>query len=99
VVPLAFEDGKTGQYNTQVVGGSELPALVGVDTFIARRVIIDHVNMQYIEIGPGNHKIDLPPGSRVLPIHRAPTGHLLLPISEWDKAKPGQKARAYTAEQ
>ena len=36
-------------------------------------------------IGAGGYSIELSPGSRVLSLEKSISGHLLLPITEWNK--------------
>ena len=95
VVPIAMEDGVTGTYSPAVVPQSEIPALVGFDTLERRRVLLDCFNGKYYEIGAGGYDIQLSPGSRLLHLHKAPTGHPMLPATQWDKVKPGP-SQAYT---
>ena len=94
IVPVAFEDGVTGTYSPAVVPGSELPALVGFDTLERRRVLLDCFNGKYFEVGPGGYDLVLSPGSRLLHLHKASTGHPMLPATEWRNAKPGS-SQAY----
>ena len=48
--------------------------------------------------GPGGYEIKLSPGSRTFPLCTAPSGHLILPKSEFDRidnnpnAQPREKA-------
>jgi hypothetical protein len=91
-VPLAFADGRTGVFNSPVVSESELPALLGLQSMDSRRTVLDLVHNIMYEMGPGDFKIVPSPGSRILNMIRAPTGHLMLPISEWKKVtKPGKQ--------
>ena len=52
----------------------------------SQRALIDVYNKRMMWIGPGGYKITLSPGSKVLPLENAPSGHLLLPCTEWQKA-------------
>ena len=92
-----MEDGTTGTYSPSVVPASEIPALVGFDTLEHRRVVLDCYNGKYYEIGPGGYDIQLSPGSRLLHLHKAPTGHPVLPATQWHAVKPGP-AQAYAAD-
>ena len=87
IVPIAFEDGATGTYTASVVPQSELPALLGFDVLERRRVLLDCFNGKYFEIGEGGYDINLSSGSRVLHMHKAPTGHPMLPVTEWNRSK------------
>jgi hypothetical protein len=94
-VPVAFEDGARGSYSTAVIADSDLPALLALDPMHKRRVMLDLINFKYYEVGPGGVKLTLSPGSRILDMHRAPTGHLLLPITAWHRVKPLEKQATY----
>ena len=52
------------------------------------RFVLDLVHDVAMLLGPGGMELKLSPGSRVLPIQRSPTGHLLISASEWNKSKP-----------
>ena len=52
-----------------------------------QRVVLDMLHDQFIMVGPGGIKMELSPGSRVLPIKRSATGHLMLPAGQWKKAR------------
>jgi hypothetical protein len=97
IIPIAMEDGTTGTYSPAVVPSSEIPALVGFDTLERRRVVIDCYNGKYYEIGEGGYDINLSPGSRLLHLHKAPSGHPMLPATQWKSVKPGP-SQAYSAE-
>jgi len=97
VVPVAFEDGARGTYSTSVIADSDLPALLALDPMHQRRVMLDLINFKYYEVGPGGVKLTLSPGSRILDMHRAPTGHLLLPITAWNRVKPLEKQVTYVS--
>lgn len=98
-VAIALADGQIAHYRAPVVQESELPALLGLESMEKRRAILDLVHGKLIELGPGPFKLELPPGSRVLQMQKSPTGHLMLPCSEWqDKktAKPSGKVYVET---
>jgi hypothetical protein len=91
-MPICLEDGMLGTFQSAVVEGSELPALFGLNSLAQQRAIIDTYHRQLIFVGPGGYKIQLSPGSKTYKLHQAPTGHLLLPCTCWDKGKvqPGK---------
>lgn len=92
VVPIAFEDGIVGTYTGSIVPESELPALLGFDTLEKRRVLLDCFQGKFYEIGPGGYDISLSSGSRVLHMHKAMTGHPMLPVTEWHRSKAAHDA-------
>ena len=88
-LPVCMDDGGSGTYKCLVVPDSEIPGLLPFDSMEKRRVLLDTFNGQYIEVGPGGYDISLSPGSRVLPLVKAPTGHPMLAVTCWQKCKPG----------
>ena len=86
LLPIAMEDGLCSTHKTKEVPQSNLPGLLGLEVMDRRRVLLDIVHNKYIEVGPGGFTLNLSPGSRVLPMQRAPTGHLMLPCTEWNRA-------------
>ncbi len=76
-------------FTSPTISGSELPGLWGLDSMESNRVLLDTFSptpMAYM-VGPGGYEIKLSPGSRRLPLMRAPSRHLLLPTSAFDKIK------------
>ena len=89
---ICLEDGTVGSFQTAVVDDSELPALLGLNSLTKLKAVIDCEHKRLLLIGPGGYKIQLSPGSKVLQLHSAPTGHLLLPCTCWEEGKivPGK---------
>jgi hypothetical protein len=52
----------------------------------AKRAIIDTVNSELILCGPGGCQLIPSPGSERFKLKRAPSGHLLLPVSDFKRA-------------
>jgi hypothetical protein len=90
-LPIAMEDGLTSVHRTKEVPQSNLPGLVGLEVMDRRKVLLDIVHNKFIEVGAGGFTLNLSPGSRVLHMKRAPTGHLMLPCTEWNKAVKADK--------
>ena len=65
--------------------GSELPGLLGLRSLEAARAILDTGNKRLIFPGPGPLEIKLPPGSVEIPLHKAPSGHLVMIIDDYEK--------------
>lgn len=98
VIPIALQHGIIGTFTTNVVNQSPIPALCGLNPMISQRTILDLVNGKMILLGEGGYNLNLSPGSVVLDLERAATGHLILPTSEWSKAKQtGKKGIALLA--
>ena len=86
-VPVCIASGDIGSFDTAVVSNSELPALMGLESLERNRALIDVIGKKLIYIGQGGYELKLSPGSLVMQLEKVPSGHLLLPSSEWDKKK------------
>ncbi len=86
VVPICLADGSLGHYAAPFIPGSPIPSLYGLHSMHAQRTVIDIVNKRLIWVGPGGYQMTLSPGSKILALESAPSGHLLLPVTEWKKA-------------
>jgi hypothetical protein len=91
VLPIKLENGDQGEFRTLVVEGP-LPALLGLEALTRHRALICTQTRRLILLGSGGYKLSLSPGSKVLSLYQAPTGHLMLPCCEWSsKAKSDGK--------
>ena len=100
---IALEDGQLATYTAPLVEGREgkeslIPSLLGLNSLTNLRVVLDLVHNKLIQLGPGGMQLQLSPGSRVLDLQRAQTGHLMLPCSAWKGVK-ATTALALSAEQ
>lgn len=84
-VPIALAGGQLATYKAPIIPESEVPSLLGLSTMTEMRVVLDLVHDKWIALGPGGMEMKLSPGSKVLDLKRTPTGHLMLPCSEWSK--------------
>jgi len=97
ICPLAIphDDGVTRLHKitSPIVEGSgeELPGLLGLKSLEADRAILDTGNRTLIFPGRGNVDWTLPPGSVTVPLHKAPSGHLVMVVDDFERAvtKPG----------
>ena len=85
--PIAMSNGQVAEYHASVIPGSECPGLLGLNPMRKQRVVLDLFIERYISVGPGGCELKLSPGSISLPTEFAPTGHLMLPISNWQQVK------------
>ena len=92
-VPIKLADGKISSYKATIIEDSDVPALLGLATMTQERVLLDLIHDRYIKVGPGGFKLELSPGSTVLEMKRAPTGHLMLPASKWGQSKSTPKGQ------
>ena len=94
VVPIAVMQGgmSHGTYTGTGVPNSDIPALLALGPLQKMSAIILTGTQQLILPGDGGVEIRVSPGSQVLELEPSPSGHLLLPCSEFDKlAKAGQR--------
>ena len=93
--PMALRRGDgtydSGSLSTPIVQNSHVPGLLGLQTMQMERAILDMANKQLHLCAPGPVNIDLPPGSRTYCLEQAPSGHLLLPITDYLEAKRSQQ--------
>ena len=83
VVPLALENGGLATYTAPFLPGSEIPALLGLESMEEKRTVLDLVNRKMYLMGPGEFTIQAPPGSHCLQLYKADSGHLMLPVTEY----------------
>ena len=85
--------GMDGEYVAPMVGTadepSDIPALLGLRSLKKFRSILDVINDKLYFIGPGDVQIILPPGSRTMDLEISPSGHMLLPCSEFGAKSHG----------
>ena len=86
-VPIVLQDtagvATIEEYAAPVIQDSDVPALLGLKALQKRRSILDLTKKQIHFCGPGEVQITLPPGSRTIDLEAAPSGHLLLPVSDF----------------
>ena len=91
VCPIAVPhaDGKTyiHQITSPIVEGTgrNLPGLLGLRTLQHERAILDMGRQELIFPGQGEVKFELPPGSMRIPLKKAPSGHLVMVIDDYEK--------------
>ena len=65
--------------------GADLPGLLGFRSLEADKAILDTGTRMLHFLGPGDVHIQLPPGSISIPLEKAPSGHLVIPINQYDQ--------------
>ena len=65
--------------------GANLPGLLGLDSLRANRAMLDMDKAQLIFPGPGDVKYDLPPGSTIVPLEVAHSGHLVMVTDDYGR--------------
>lgn len=91
-LPIKLENGEQCDYTALVLDGP-LPALLGLNALERHGALICTATKRLIFPGPGGYKLALSPSSKILKLYKAPTGHLMLPCSEWNRktVEPGGK--------
>ena len=79
-------------YTAPVVPGSQVPGLLGLRSMIKKRAVIDTIGMKLYLAGPGGISITASPGTEIFELEQAPSGHLLLPISNFRAALASREA-------
>jgi len=88
-LPIAMKrtDGthSKGTFQIPVVNNSNLPGLLGLQSMRDRNAILDMKTLQLHLCGPGDYDLNpvLPPGTESFQCELAPSGHLVLPCSEY----------------
>ena len=98
-IPIAvqFEDSpathETFQANVAEGCGSDLPAILGTKSMKEKDSVIILRNGKEMIVfpGPGGYKIEWSPGTKLLPITTAPSGHLLIPCGKFARLPKGTK--------
>ena len=85
-VPIMLPGGVTATYNAPIVPNSSTPALLGNKTLKRNRAIIDCATGVLMFCGPGDVKIDAPPGTSVMQMQFSDSGHWMLPCTEYAKS-------------
>ena len=77
-------------FETPIIPGSELPALLGLDTVRRCRGIIDTNTLRLYLLGPGNYDLEkaLPPGTECIQGELTPSGHFVIPCDSYGQENP-----------
>ena len=88
LIPTALRssDGSVngGTYTAPMIPKSACPALLGLKSLMSYRAVLDLASKRLI-LMPEGSEVEVPPGAEVLPLEQAETGHLLLPIDEYNR--------------
>ena len=88
-IAIPHEDGASHLHkiSTPIVegNGEDLPGLLGLRSLETDRAILDTGKRMLYYPGPGEVEIVLPPGSIAIPLEKAPSGHLVMPIDEYER--------------
>ena len=82
LVPIIVEGTET-MFELPFIRDSFIPALWGLLSLERLRAAIDVGGKALIIPGKGGFSMRLSPGSRVLRLEKAKSGHLMLPVTDW----------------
>ena len=88
-VPIGVA-GSAGTFTAPIIPDSDLPPLLGMRTLEGRKAILDCGNRRLIFPGPGGVHMHLSPGSLVFELEKSPSGHLILPTTNFPKEGTAQ---------
>ena len=100
VVPLGIRELEgDGEFRAPIIPDSDVPGLLGLTSLAEKSAVLDCKGKQLIFPGPGGINMQLSPGSIVIQLENAPSGHLLIPVSEFKNpsAKSNQKRVTFVA--
>ena len=83
-------------FSAPMIPSSSCPALLGLKSLIEHRAVLD-LSEQRLILLPRDTPIEAPPGSEVYALERSSTGHLLLPIDDFNSLTSAQQERGSTA--
>jgi hypothetical protein len=89
VLPICLPDGRGGTFVTPIISNENIPAIWGLRSMSEQKVLIDTRNKILICVGPNGYKLDASSGSVTYRLETSKTGHLFLPITEWQKQNKG----------
>jgi len=70
--------------------GEHLPGLLGLRSLEHERAILDCGKRMLHLVGPGEATLSLPPGSVSIPLQKAPSGHLVMVVDDFETVIPGR---------
>ena len=75
-----------GTFTFPIVPNSDLPGLLGLGTMLGKCILdMTSTPMQLHFVGPGTNEMKLSEGTRSFALEQSPSGHLMLPISEFQR--------------
>ena len=67
-------------------GGAEIPGLLGLRSMESLRAVLDMGRHELILPGAGEIETTYPPGTTRIPLRKAPSGHLVMVIDDYERA-------------
>lgn len=94
--PSDSNESSIGNIVIPAVHKSELPGLLGLTALRKNNAILDFATLELHFQGPGRQPLrqHLPAGTETFPLELAPSGHMVLPCCEYERAP--QDERSFT---
>ena len=74
------------QYTAPIINDSELPLLLGLQSLRENRAILDMDNLKLHFCGEAGARIEPGPGAQTFQLEISPSGHLVLPCSNFQQS-------------
>jgi hypothetical protein len=99
VVPLGIRELEMdGEFTAPIIPDSDVPGLLGLASLTEKSAILNCQSRQLLLPGPGGVEIKMSPGSRTVQLEVAPSGHLLMPVTEFRRNRVNKRVSFVTAE-
>ena len=88
IQPENASDTNIGDLRVPAVSNSDLPGLLGLTALKKNRAVLDFTTLKLYFCGPNDYELEkgLPEGTDVYQLETAPSGHIVLPCCEYQKA-------------
>ena len=88
IQPENTSDTNIGDLRVPAVANSDLPGLLGLTALKKNRAVLDFTTLKLYFCGPNDYELEkgLPEGTDVYQLETAPSGHIVLPCCEYQKA-------------
>jgi hypothetical protein len=81
-IPLSLPGGSVATFDAPVIPDYDVSALLGLNSLRRPRARIQVAGAVLHFMGPGDYQVIAPPGSQRFALETAPSGHLMLPVTE-----------------
>ena len=88
IQPQNSNETSIGDLQVPAVANSDLPGLLGLTALKKNRAVLDFTTLKLYFCGPNDYELEkgLPEGTDVYQLETAPSGHIVLPCCEYQKA-------------
>ena len=89
------------QFRAPIIPDSDVPGLLGLTSLSQKAAFLDTSGKRLILPGPGGIELKLSPGTLCIQLESSPSGHLLMPVSEFkhfNQSTPKRRVTFMTTE-